>query len=71
MNRQARIVDDDTTEMVQWKRKHANELATTLIGKRKPFHVSPEVDDHGEECWLFTIEERNEVGGLAGKWADA
>lgn len=71
MNTEARIIDDDTTEMVQRTRGHAKKLVTTLVRKRKQFTVSPVIDEEGRECWLFTISERNDVGGLAGRWGDA
>jgi hypothetical protein len=54
------------------KRNQANKLATALIHKGKPFSVEPvPADDDRDRKWLFTIHEANEVGGLAGRWADA
>lgn len=61
-----RNVHEDHTEMFFATKSAAKGFTSILINKRISFHL----DLSAEGGYLFTVEEENERGGLAGMWVD-
>lgn len=61
------VVDPDYTLMYVPKPKRLKAFAGQLVRKEKAFSCWP---DDGDGGWFVRVEEVNEFGGMAGRWAD-